>query len=141
MTENKLKRRWFRFSLWTLFVLTLVAVASWLIGLAAAIPLLGTRPPRSCESRARTTRSLMQQSLVPSAKMRAMRFQFSLATLLVCVTVLAVVAAIAALMPVRESRVSGMRVLSAQMEQRSLCSKTKAFLIGRQLDRKSLLGI
>ena len=56
----------------------------------------------------------MQQSLVPSAKMRAMRFQFSLATLLVCVTVLAVVAAIAALMPVRESRVSGMRVLSAK---------------------------
>ena len=43
-----------------------------------------------------------------------MKLEFSLATLLVCMTVLAVVAAIAALMPVRESRVSGMRVILPQ---------------------------
>ena len=38
-----------------------------------------------------------------------MKLQFSLATLLVCVTVLAVVCAIAAFVPVHESRVYGMR--------------------------------
>jgi hypothetical protein len=45
----------------------------------------------------------MQQSLTPSAIVRNMKLQFSLATLLACMTVLAVVCAACAMVPVHQS--------------------------------------